>query len=175
MFDSRFLTEACQIVGCLEDVLRGGPDPEGLAAAAWIHDWTPVTRGRDIPSLYGRISEGADPQAPGQEAATADLLHLDRARGLARTRESWLRLGARADAMRRASMRESFGDGTRLEAQVLREMGEGLWPIEDEDLNAMLDAWPSQMLEPLAQQDAADLSHRLAAAVRAWPDRGRAR
>lgn len=174
MLEGAILAGFAQIVATFEEILRGGPTPARLAAASWIHDWTPVTRGRDIPSLYGRIAEEADPDAPGREMATADLLHLDPERGLARTREGWLRLGARADAMRRAWMRETFGDGTGPLERLMRDMGEGVWPIEDAALDAMLAAWPGQMLDALSPQqsrEAPDLSRRLEAVLRAWPDR----
>ena len=132
-----------------------------------------MTRGRDIPSLYGCVADG--PDAAGKEMATADLLDLDTARGLTRTREGWLRLGARADAMRRAWMRETFGDGSGLIERLARDIGEGLWPIEDADLATILDAWPGELPDALQKRGEPDLTRRLEAVVQVWLIRHRTR
>ena len=70
-----------------------GPSPDEIAASPILLNWSFTTQWNGSLALAGRVQDSPD-FAENEAIVTSPLVFLDRARGIARTRTRWYRLGA---------------------------------------------------------------------------------
>lgn len=78
-----------------------GPSPEEIAASPLLRDWSFTIRWNGTLALAGLV-EDSPVFADHEAIETSPLVHLDTARGIARTRSRWYRLGSMRPAEERS-------------------------------------------------------------------------
>lgn len=78
-----------------------GPSPDEIADSPLLRDWSVTIRWDVSLALAGVVQDSPD-FADNEAIAASPLVHLDTARGIARTRSRWYRLGAMRPAEERA-------------------------------------------------------------------------
>lgn len=167
-----FLTEVARIIVALEAVVDGGLTAAERAAAPYLEAWMPVMRG-DMPALRGRV--GGHPDLSDTDIVTSDLMHLDVARGIARTRSRWYRLGTRVARPTMDADLTAADPVVAHAARAARSLGLGVWAADDADLQSMLDGWPTELLDEVRETANPGVVARLKAVIETWPvQQGRA-
>lgn len=163
-----FIERLTLMVSGLEEAAAVGPPEAVRAAAPRISHWMLVLRG-EVPVLRGQAP--AHPLLQGDDIVTSRLLFIDTDRGVARTISRWYRLGPRAPV----ALPEEAGPGdlaaTFADTEVKLLLGPTARVAGTNEVGAILDTWPCDLLSVMGRMTGTNLNVRFAAVAEAWPPR----